>query len=54
MRVNIRKQLSALLDRLLAAPLQRIVLIVKAIRVVFYQPCYTEVMKFYTEPDIIG
>jgi hypothetical protein len=34
--------------------LQGIVLAVKAIQIDFYQPGYTEVMKFYTEPDIIS
>jgi hypothetical protein len=54
MMVNIRKQLSALLDRLVNVSLQLLVLIVNAIEVLFYEPCYTEVMKFYTEPDTIG
>ena len=40
--------------RPLKVSLQGIVLAVKAIEIGFYEPCYTEVMKFYTEPDTIG
>jgi hypothetical protein len=40
--------------RLLKVSLQRIVLAVKAIELGFYQPCYTEVIKFYTEPETTG
>jgi hypothetical protein len=41
-------------DRLVYLSLQGIVLVVKAIQPVFYGPRYTEVVKFYKEPDIIG
>ncbi len=40
--------------RLLKAALQGPVLDVKASNIGFNSPCYTEAMKFYTEPDIIG
>jgi hypothetical protein len=54
MIANIRKQLSALLDRLVNVLLQGIVLVAKATNVIFYEPCYTEVMRLYTEPATIG
>ena len=38
----------------MTASLQGVVPVVKAIKVVFYEPCYTEVMKFYTELYTIG
>jgi hypothetical protein len=41
-------------DRLLKAALQRPILDVKACNIGFDSPCYTEAMKFYTEPDTIG
>ena len=51
---NIRKQLSAFVGSVRQVSLQGVVLVVKATTVGFYWACYTEVMKFYTEPDTIG
>jgi hypothetical protein len=41
-------------NRLLKAALQGPVLEVKASDIGFNSLCYTEAMKFYTEPDTIG
>ena len=41
-------------DRLLKAALQGPILDVKACNIGFDSPCYTEAMKFYTEPDTTG
>jgi len=43
-----------LLGRRMTVSLQGIVLAVKTLKWFFCEPCYTEVIKFYTEPDIIG
>jgi hypothetical protein len=40
--------------RFLKVSSQGIVLVVKAIKIGSHEPRYSEVMKFYTEPDIIG
>jgi hypothetical protein len=40
--------------RLVKAALQGPVLDIKVSNIGFNSPCYTEAMKFYTEPDTIG